>query len=97
MAIDVLLTGTVVSHAQEFMRKGMRHLKVTLEARDAKGDRVNVVCSSANARIVGSLELLERSQSACIRGHASVPLNAEPADGRRQPRIEVSVTDVIIL
>lgn len=95
MAIDILLTGTVVSPAKEYMHKAVRRVKVTLEARDGKGERVNVICSAANERIVGSLELLEIGQSASVRGHAAVPFNAGQV--WKQPRLEVFVTDVLIL
>lgn len=95
MAIEVLLTGTVISQAKEYMHKEVRRVKVTLEARDGKGERVNVLCSSANERITGSLEVLEIGQSACVRGHTVVPINAKQE--WKQPRIEVYVTDVIIL
>lgn len=97
MAIDVLFTGTVVSESREFIQKGQRHVKVTLEARDAKGDRVNIVASTANERLAGNLELLEIGQAAAIRGHVAVPSNVRKAEGRTELRLYVSVTGVIAL
>ncbi|MDB5776150.1 MAG: hypothetical protein JWP38_2283 [Herbaspirillum sp.] len=95
MAIDVLLTGTVVSACDGSVQNGEPRLKVTLEARDANGCRVNVVCPSGNDRVAGGLGILEIGQSACVRGHAVVPLNHKGSD--KIPRIYVNVTDVIVL
>ena len=95
MAIDVLLTGTVVSKVEDYMQNSARRVRVTLEARDAYGERVNVTCSTSNERLAGSLGVLEMGQSACVRGHAMVPFNPKRSD--KLPRISVYVTDVIIL
>jgi hypothetical protein len=95
MAIEVLLTGTTVSQAKRYRAKDGMHTKVTLEARDNKFDRINVVCITGNDRLAGSLELLEMGQAASVRGHAAIP-HSEPGRGR-QPHITVYLTDLIIL
>ncbi len=95
MAIDVLLMGTVVSEMQSDSRNGVQHGRITLEARDAIGRRIHVVCSTANERLAANLGALKQGQSACVRGHAIVPFNLLKMD--RRPRLNVHVTDVLEL
>jgi hypothetical protein len=95
MAIEILLTGAVTSAATDGERGSIPVVKVTLEARDASGRQVNVVCSTPNEKLAGSLRLMEVGQCAAVRGHARVPLNNKK--GSRVPSIDVFVTDVIIL